>query len=73
MDLGRPEGLPFPGGFTLSFLPYGFPTLAIIVALTTYLQTKLTLPPSTQSQRSGRGDEQHDDYLYAIVPWLAGA
>jgi len=45
MDLGRPEGIPFPGGFTISFLPYGFPTLAIIVALTTYLQTKLTLPP----------------------------
>jgi YidC/Oxa1 family membrane protein insertase len=46
MDLGRPEGLPFPAGFSLSFLPYGFPTLAIIVAATTYLQTKLTLPPS---------------------------
>ncbi len=46
MDLGRPEGLPFPAGFSLPFLPYGFPTLAIIVAVTTYLQTKLTLPPS---------------------------
>jgi len=45
MDLGRPEGIPFPAGFTLSFLPYGFPTLAIIVAITTYLQTKLTMPP----------------------------
>jgi YidC/Oxa1 family membrane protein insertase len=46
MDLGRPEGLPFPAGFSLPFLPYGFPTLAIIVAVTTYLQTKLTLPPT---------------------------
>jgi YidC/Oxa1 family membrane protein insertase len=46
MDLGRPEGIPFPTGFSLPFLPYGFPTLAIIVAATTYLQTKLTLPPS---------------------------
>jgi len=46
MDLGRPEGIPFPTGFSLGFLPYGFPTLAIIVAATTYLQTKLTLPAS---------------------------
>ena len=46
MDLGRPEGIPFPAGFSLPFLPYGFPTLALIVATTTYLQTKLTLPPS---------------------------
>jgi YidC/Oxa1 family membrane protein insertase len=45
MNLGRPEGIPFPGGFTLSFLPFGFPTLAVIVAITTYLQTKLTMPP----------------------------
>jgi YidC/Oxa1 family membrane protein insertase len=46
MDLGRPEGIPFPAGFSLPFLPFGFPTLAIIVAITTYLQTKLTMPPS---------------------------
>ena len=26
-----------------------------------------------QSQRSDRGDEQHDEHLYAVVPWLAGA
>jgi YidC/Oxa1 family membrane protein insertase len=47
MDLGRTEGIPFPVGFSLPFLPYGFPTLALIVAVTTYLQTKLTLPPSS--------------------------
>jgi len=45
MDLGRPEGIPLP--FDISFLPYGFPLLAIIVALTTYVQSKLTLPAST--------------------------
>jgi len=49
MDLGRPEGIPFPAGFSLSFLPYGFPTLALIVALTTYMQTKLTMPPTSSS------------------------
>lgn len=49
MDLGRPEGIPFPAGFSLSFLPFGFPTLAIIVAITTYLQTKLTMPATTSN------------------------
>jgi YidC/Oxa1 family membrane protein insertase len=45
MDLGRPEGIPLP--FEVSFLPNGFPTLAIIVAITTYIQSKLTMPAST--------------------------
>jgi YidC/Oxa1 family membrane protein insertase len=42
MDLGLPEGIPW--GLDISFLPYGFPLLAIIVALTTYIQAKLTMP-----------------------------
>ena len=46
MDLGRPEGIPIPG-LNIPFLPYGFPTIAILVMVTTYLQTKLTMPPST--------------------------
>jgi YidC/Oxa1 family membrane protein insertase len=46
MNLARPEGIVFPAGISVGFLPYGFPTLAIIVAITTYLQTKLTMPPS---------------------------
>jgi len=45
MNLGQPEGIPLP--FTVSFLPYGFPLLAIIVAITTYVQSKLTMPTST--------------------------
>lgn len=44
MNLGQPEGIPLP--FEISFLPYGFPLLAIIVALTTYVQAKLTMPAS---------------------------
>jgi len=44
MDLGQPEGIPLP--FEISFLPYGLPTLAIIVAITTYIQSKLTMPAS---------------------------
>ncbi len=40
MNLGQPESI------TLSFLPFGIPLLAIIVGLTTYVQTKLTMPPA---------------------------
>jgi YidC/Oxa1 family membrane protein insertase len=49
MNLARPEGIPFPAGVSVGFLPFGFPTLAIIVAITTYLQTKLTMPPTSSS------------------------
>mgnify|MGYP000577916250 CR=1 FL=1 len=40
MDLGQPERLNLP------FLPFGIPVLAIIVMVTTYLQSKLMTPPS---------------------------
>ncbi len=41
MNLGQPERLVLP------FLPFGIPILAIIVVVTTYLQSKLMTPPST--------------------------
>jgi YidC/Oxa1 family membrane protein insertase len=40
MNLGMPEGI------KLSFLPFAIPVLAIIVGLTTFVQTKLTMQPS---------------------------
>jgi YidC/Oxa1 family membrane protein insertase len=41
MDLGQPERI------FISFLPFfGIPTLAVIVGITTFLQSKLTVPPS---------------------------
>jgi YidC/Oxa1 family membrane protein insertase len=39
MDLGRPESIQMFG--------FAVPTLAIVVALTTYIQSKLTMPAST--------------------------
>ncbi len=44
MDLGQPERLFIPG------IPFGIPVLTILVVVTTYLQTKLTTPPSTDAQ-----------------------
>lgn len=38
MDLGRPE--------SIAILGFAFPTLALIVAITTYIQAKLTMPAS---------------------------
>ncbi len=39
MNLGSPE--------SINILGFALPTLAIIVAITTYIQSKLTMPPST--------------------------
>jgi YidC/Oxa1 family membrane protein insertase len=56
MDLSLPEGIPLP--FEISFLPNGLPTLALIVAVTTYIQSKLTMPatanPGDQSAAMGK-------------------
>ncbi len=56
MDLALPEGIPLP--FEVSFLPNGLPTLALVVAVTTYIQSKLTMPasanPGDQSAAMGK-------------------
>lgn len=72
MDLGRPEGIPFPGGFSISFLPYGFPTLAIIVAVTTYLQTKLTMPPTSAGGAAGGQSSAMTSMMSIYMPLLLG-
>jgi YidC/Oxa1 family membrane protein insertase len=41
MDLGQPERLNLP------FLPFGIPILAILVVISTYVQSKLIQPPSS--------------------------
>jgi len=47
MDLGKPDLIQVP------FLPFGIPILAIIVVVTTYMQSKLLTPPSTTSGDQG--------------------
>ena len=69
MDLGRPEGIVIPG-LSFSFLPYGIPTLAIIVAITTYLQTKLTMPPTSTSP--GDQGAMMNNMMSIYMPLLLG-
>ena len=70
MDLGLPEGIPLP--FEISWLPNGFPSLAIIVALTTYVQTKLTTPPTTNpNDQSAAMSGMMSIYMPLLLGWFA--
>jgi YidC/Oxa1 family membrane protein insertase len=70
MDLGRPEGIPLP--FDISFLPYGFPILAIIVAITTYIQAKLTMPTSaTPGDQSAAMSNMMSIYMPLLLGYFA--
>ena len=53
MDLGQPERLMLPFFENIPFLAGGLPLLAIIVAATTWLQTKVTTPTSSDPQAAG--------------------
>ena len=71
MDLGRPEGVIIPG-LNISFLPNGIPTLAIIVGLTTYVQTKLTTPPtSNPNDQSAAMTGMMSIYMPLLLGWFA--
>lgn len=73
MDLGLPEGILIPG-LNISFLPNGIPTLAIIVAITTYIQTKLTTPPPTTTNpndQSAAMTKMMAIYMPLLLGWFA--
>jgi len=63
MNLGLPESL------KLSFLPFGIPILAIIVLVTTYLQSKLMTPPSANP---GDQSAQMSKMMNLYMPFLMG-
>ena len=72
MNLGSPESIPFPFGIHVSFLPYGIPLLAIIVALTTYVQSKLTMPASTNpNDQSAQMTKMMSLYMPLMLGWFA--
>ncbi len=64
MDLGRPESVAIFG--------LAIPTLAVVVALTTYVQSKLTMPPSTNpNDQSAAMSGMMSIYMPLLLGWFA--
>jgi YidC/Oxa1 family membrane protein insertase len=64
MDLGRPE--------SIQILGFGLPTLAIIVALTTWLQTKLTMPAtSNPNDQTAQMTKMMGIYMPLMLGWFS--
>lgn len=64
MDLGAPERLNLP------FLPFGIPILAIVVMVSTYVQSKLMQPPS--SGQPGDQAAMMGNMMNLYMPFLMG-
>jgi YidC/Oxa1 family membrane protein insertase len=68
MDLGQPERLNIPG------IPFAIPILAVLVVVTTYLQSKLMAPPPAQSggkDQSAQMMGMMNLYMPIFMGWLA--
>lgn len=63
MNLGAPERLNLP------FLSFGIPVLAIVVVVTTYMQSKMMTPPSTNP---GDQSAQVSKAMNLYMPFLMG-
>ena len=64
MNLGSPE--------SVHVLGYALPTLAIVVALTTYVQSKLTMPASTNpNDQSAQMSGMMSIYMPLMLGWFA--
>lgn len=64
MDLGRPE--------SVQILGFALPTLAVVVALTTYVQSKLTMPTSTNpNDQSAQMTGMMSIYMPLLLGWFA--
>jgi YidC/Oxa1 family membrane protein insertase len=62
MNLGQPEGVVVP------LLPFPIPVLAIIVGLTTFVQTKLTIQPSASpNDQSAQMNQMMGLYMPALL------
>lgn len=70
MDLGQPERFPVPALEGLPIIGDGLPILAIIVIITSYLQTKLTTPPQPGSQGGGM-TQMMGIYMPLLLGWFA--
>ncbi len=64
MDLGRPE--------SVQVLGFALPTLAIIVALTTWIQTRLTMPVSSNPNNANDQTAQMTKMMGIYMPLMLG-
>lgn len=65
MDLSQPERLVIPG------LSFGIPILAVLVVITTFLQTKLMTPPSTAGEQGAQMTQMMNLYMPFLMGYLA--
>lgn len=70
MDLGQPERLNIPG------IPFGIPILAVVVAATTYLQSKLITPaqsanPSDPNNQAAMMSRMMNLYMPFLMGYMA--
>ena len=71
MNLGQPERLVLPFLNGVSFLQGGIPLLAIVVAVTSYFQSKLTTPTTSTDQQSSGMMQMMTIYMPLIMGYLA--
>jgi len=64
MDLGKPERLFIPG------ISFGIPVLAVLVVISSFLQTKLMTPPSNDPQ-SNQMSGMMNIYMPLLMGWFA--
>ncbi len=65
MDLGQPERLVIPA------LPFAIPVLTILVVITTYLQTKLTTPATTDGGQGAQMTQMMGIYMPLLLGYFA--
>jgi YidC/Oxa1 family membrane protein insertase len=65
MDLSQPERFYIPG------ISFGIPLLAILVVITSFLQTKLMTPMGTGDQQSQATARMMSLYMPLLIGWLA--
>jgi YidC/Oxa1 family membrane protein insertase len=66
MDLSRPDLIPIQG------MPFSLPILAIIVVVTTYVQSKLIAPPpGNPNDQGAQISGMMNIYMPLLMGWLA--
>ncbi|MBN2677529.1 MAG: membrane protein insertase YidC, partial [Anaerolineaceae bacterium] len=65
MDLAQPERLFIPG------IAFGIPVMAVVVVITSYMQTKLTMPPADPTSQSSMMTNMMNIYMPLLMGYLA--